>query len=64
MIKITNEIDGKKYELVKEILLCNKCSFHNKDGDCLLSQEQRRFGSANVCGKLHGIWKEVHDETM
>lgn len=62
MIQITIKINGKKYKLVKETLLCEGCSFLTKKGDCLLSNKERRFYNANVCGKLGGIWKEATDD--
>lgn len=61
MIKITNEIGGKKYELVGESYLCSGCSFLDKRTGCILPNNQRRFGGIGVCGKLGGVWKEVKD---
>ena len=62
MIKITNEIEGKLYELVDgRFCGCDGCSFLNKDNDCLLTKEQSEFCSTHVCAQLGGIWKEVKD---
>jgi hypothetical protein len=63
MIKITNEIDGHWYELVKEEHCCDGCAFLNKYNDCILPQEQRQFYCASVCGKLGGVWKEVRNDS-
>ena len=61
MIKITNEFNGKKYELVEEQYLCSGCSFLDKSVGCILPNDQRLFRGVNVCGRLGGIWKEVKD---
>lgn len=62
MIKITNEIDGKLYELVKDKHICDACSFLTKDNDCILPKEQREFFGINVCGKLCGRWKGIKNK--
>lgn len=62
MIKITNEVGGKKYELVKESLYCVGCDLLDKNNNCMILPEQRRYNGINVCGKLKGIWKEVRDD--
>ena len=60
MIRITNEIGGKKYELVNEICICECCDLKKicHDG---LKREHSAFNGCCVCAKLHGIWKEVKD---
>lgn len=59
MIKITNEIDGKLYELVQRKCGCDECAF---DGcsKCLLPKEHSYFNGHLICVK--GIWKEVKDD--
>lgn len=64
MIKITNEIDGKLYELAPEKdwrIPCKGCAFttHNGDGLCLLKDDC--FNGCCVCSELRGIWKEVQN---
>jgi hypothetical protein len=67
MIKIINEIDGKKYELVPEENTrqnsCGGCAFYPTQRKCALSQSHRNWDKNNisVCEALHGIWKEVRD---
>lgn len=58
MIRITNEIDGKLYELVPEVYICEGCDLKYECTELVHSV----FNGCAVCGKLHGIWKEVKDE--
>jgi hypothetical protein len=62
MIKITNEINGKLYELVPENEMnpCEGCAF-DKNSDIVCSLKDDCFNGCCVCGELHGIWKEVKD---
>ena len=60
IIRITNEIDGKKYELVKETHLCDGCAFL-EEGNLSGCENYFEFNSRAICAKLHGIWKEVRD---
>jgi hypothetical protein len=60
MIKITNEIDGKKYEFVTESNNSKHCAF-NKSGGCDCTDEQSTFDDIVLCCRLDGIWKEVRD---
>lgn len=62
MIRITNEINGKKYELVPEKENCEGCCFDTNINnlDCLI--EEDGFNGRCVCNTLNGIWKEVRDE--
>lgn len=65
MIKITNEVNGKLYELVPEKnwrIPCKGCAFttNNGDGICLLKDDS--FHGCSVCSMLRCIWKEVKDE--
>lgn len=64
MIKITNEIEGKKYELVpeKEMKPCEGCAFTTRNGDGLCLLKDDCFNGYCVCGELRGIWKEVQNE--
>lgn len=59
MIKITNEIDGKLYELVQKKCDCDGCAF-NGEFQCLLPKEHSYYNGYLICGK--GIWKEVKNE--
>ena len=61
MVKITNEIDGKKYELVPEICICKGCDLEYKCNENHPDMVNNIFNRCSVCGKLHGIWKEVHN---
>lgn len=62
MIKITNKIDGKLYELVpKEPHDCNECAF-NGEYDCTIPKEHRYHYGHLACLRYCGIWKEVKDE--
>ena len=69
MIKIINEVEGKKYELMPEENArqnaCVGCAFCVKERKCSLSQPYRIWHKniIGVCGALHGIWKEVKHET-
>jgi hypothetical protein len=60
MIKITNEIDGKKYELVNGYGSCAGCAFNSQFG-CCVDMKQRVFNHRLVCKELYGKWKEVRD---
>lgn len=60
MVKITTDIDGKKYELVGEVHLCDGCALL-KDGILSGCNEFPKFNRIAICSKLHGIWKEVED---
>lgn len=61
MIKITNEVNGKLYELVpeKEMTPCEGCAF-DKNSDIICSLQNDCFNGCCVCGELHGIWKEIN----
>jgi hypothetical protein len=65
MIKITNEINGKKYELVPrgDERDCSGCSFEITTGkyNCSLPLKESLFNDIFVCAHLEGIWKEVRD---
>ena len=65
MIKITNEVDGKLYELMPAVDRCMECDFdtERKDylGDCKLGREHAYYHGKIVCGRMEGIWKEVRD---
>lgn len=58
MIRITNEIDGKKYELVPRYGSCEGCVFKSRFG-CTLEECRRDFNYRQVCKVLLSIWKEV-----
>lgn len=60
MVKITAEVNGKKYELINEIHLCDECAFL-KEGILCGCNNFPRFNQKAICAKLHGIWKEVKD---
>lgn len=65
MIKITNEVNGKVYELVpeKEMTPCEGCAFDKKsDIVCFPALKEGAFNGCCICTELHGIWKEVKDE--
>ena len=72
MIKITNEIDGKKYELVPRIggvrEPCRGCAHYNgwtgQRKTCGFTPYWVEFNDEMVCKKLRGIWKEVRDEDV
>lgn len=60
MIKIINEINGKKYELALDVADCEKCAFAGLGiSEC---DEVDRFYGEQLCVKYNGIWKEVKDE--
>lgn len=66
MIKITNEIDGKKYELMPAINRCMGCAFEKKQKDyldtCKLTKKLSKhalYQGKIVCNRMNGIWKEV-----
>jgi hypothetical protein len=68
MIKITNEINGKLYELAPAVHGCMGCAFDikRKDGlgDCKLTKEYSKhafYQGKIVCSRIYGIWKEVQD---
>lgn len=61
MIKITNEISGKKYELVPRTQHCKGCAFH-QGGECKLKDRYFYFNYLSICTTLSGIWKEMRDE--
>lgn len=62
MIKITNEFDGKKYELVIGVTNCKSCAFCNSFEDYYeCTEDQAEFNGILLCDKLNGIWKEVKD---
>jgi hypothetical protein len=61
VIKITNEVDGKKYELVKAEVggSCDGCVMKGKPHDkCRAFSLLWGYG---ICVRLNGIWKEVRD---
>jgi hypothetical protein len=63
MIKITNEVGGKLYQLVPEKEWnkpCEGCAF-DKNSDIVCSLKDDCFNGCCVCSKLRGIWKEVQD---
>ena len=60
MIRITNEIKGKLYELVPEKENCENCCFDTNNLECLIVEDE--FNGRCVCNALNGIWKEVRDE--
>lgn len=59
MIKITNEIDGKKYELVRSRRGCKGCAFYTKTG-CNIGTPPK-WRCITLCFAIDGIWKEVKD---
>jgi hypothetical protein len=63
MIKITNEANGKLYELVprRDERDCSGCSFEITTGkyNCSLPLKESLFNDIFVCAHLEGIWKEV-----
>lgn len=68
MIRITNEIDGKKYELVPATKSCMGCAFEKKQKDyldnCKLTKKHSKhtlYQGNVVCIRMNGIWKEVRD---
>jgi hypothetical protein len=61
MARITTEVSGKVYELVPEVYICEGCDLKNKCQGCSPELVHSVFNGCAVCGKLHGIWKEVKD---
>lgn len=61
MIKITNEIGGKLYELVPDIYVCEGCDLMKKCHGAYIEMIDGIFNGHTVCMKLQGIWKEVRD---
>jgi hypothetical protein len=59
MIKITNEIDGKLYELIPGTFACEGCDFYENNPDCISENE---FDGHIICLMLGGIWKKVQNE--
>lgn len=59
MIKITNEIDGKLYELERYYgdSPCVSCDLR----ECCGEDRNMLWEGFGVCGALPGIWKEVKD---
>ena len=59
MIKITNEINGKLYEL--EICYgdspCESCDLRESCGEMANNQ----WEGIDICDALPGVWKEVRD---
>jgi hypothetical protein len=55
MIKITNEINGKKYELVKSECGCEQCDFQK------FCTSTPCWNEISLCFRLDSIWKEVRD---
>lgn len=61
MIRITNEVDGKKYELVEAEIggSCEGCVMNGKSvKECRTFSLFHGYG---ICARLNGIWKEVRD---
>lgn len=61
MVKITTEVDGKKYELVSETCGCKGCDLRKKCDETSPLTVNSVFNGCCICAKLHGIWKEVKD---
>lgn len=59
MIRITNEINGKKYELERYYgdLPCESCDLQETCGE----KANNQWEGIGVCDALPGIWKEVRD---
>ena len=59
MIKITNEINGKKYELERYHgdYPCESCDLRKACGE----DADTQWGGRGVCDALPGVWKEVRD---
>lgn len=74
MVKITNEIDGKKYELVPNSKGCEGCAFCKKaklsinkvvvyNDSCKFDDgKEPNWNDFLVCVDLDGVWKEVKYE--
>jgi hypothetical protein len=58
-VKITCVINGKLYELVPDTYICEGCDLKNKCHDTSIEMTPGVFNRHTLCGKLHGIWKEV-----
>ena len=61
MIKITNEVDGVKYELVPSCGCCGGCAFNSSFGCTLEEDDCKYFNYRQVCKILLSIWKKVSD---
>lgn len=65
MIKIINEVDGKKYELVPEpddMTPCEVCAFNfDEHNDKVCQLKDDCFNGFCVCSELRGIWKEIKE---
>jgi hypothetical protein len=61
MIRIINEIDNKKYELIPNNSEdCSECAFANLDAyEC---DDVDMFCGERLCLKYKGVWKEVKDD--
>ena len=59
MIKIINDVNGKKYELVHSDEGCKGCSLRKQ---CKHWTEAPQWHTKLLCLKLDGIWKKVKDE--
>jgi hypothetical protein len=61
MIKITNEVNGKKYELERYwhygYFPCESCDLRETCGEMANNQ----WEGFRVCDVLPGVWKEVRD---
>lgn len=62
MLRISNEIDGKLYDLVPEIYVCEGCDLMDKCYGAYPEKINSIFNGCSVCDTLRGIWKEVCDE--
>ncbi len=60
MIKITNEVDGKKYELVPSHQGCIGCDLERM---CYGIATKRNviWDETKPCSRLFGVWREVRD---
>ena len=59
MIKITNEVNGKKYELVPTTFACEGCDLYEDTNQECMSENE--FDGHSVCLMLGGMWKEVKE---
>lgn len=61
MIRITNEIDGKKYELVPSHKGCIECDLERM---CYGVDNKRNviWDESLPCSRLFGVWKEATDD--
>lgn len=61
MVKIINDVDGKKYELVLSHKGCIECDLermcYGVDKKLNVIWEESR-----PCSRLSGVWKEIKDE--